>query len=280
METKNESRRQCFSLKAYLKDIFFCAKTLLPLPKHLWDRGVAQGDISPTCCQQRRQQRPPVLSSGKDDNEEQDWWLRSSGEEKVLYIAQPELKWVCTRASLHREKLGSGRPPGALLLHGGVRGADSLKIHLWQQSNKWPRLCYSLPVVIHHSASSNCSAPRSLFIILPQSRPRPPHLLPEGGKKKPTKVISSRKKRSYYCFFFFLFTQARLETKFISFLFVQERAPLHFVTSQKTGGREPKKTKPACEAPFFFFFNLKSLQHKMGKNITDKKMRLEIRMKV
>lgn len=158
-------------------------------------------------------------------------------EEKVLYIAQPELKWVCTRAPLYREKLGSGRPPGALLLRGGVRGADSLKIHLWQQSNKWPRLCYSLPVVIHHSASSNCTAPRSLFIILPQSLPMPPHLLPEGGKKPHQGYFIPEKKK---LLLFFFFTQAHLKRKFISFSFIQERAPLRFVTSQKTGGREPK----------------------------------------
>lgn len=197
-------------------------------------------------------------------------------EEKILYIAQPELKWVCTRAPLYWEKLGSGRPPGALLLRGGVRGADSLKIHLWQQSNKWPRLCYSLPVVIHHSASSNCTARRSLFIILPQPLPRPPHLLPEGGKKNPTKVISFRKKKKLLLFFFSLHRHIWRES--LSHSHSSKRGhPSASSLRRRRGGREPKKTKPACEAPFF---NLKSLQRKMGKNIKDEKMRLEIRMKV
>lgn len=194
-------QKTVFLAKSFSEGHFFVPNPSSP-PQHLWERGVAQGDISPTCCQQRRRQRPlfsaqvRMIMRSKTDGS-------GAREEKVLYIAQPELKWVCTRVPLYRGKLGSGRPPAALLLRRGVRGADSLKIHLWQQSNKWLRLYYSLPVVIHHSASSNCMAPRSLFIILPQSLPRPPHLLPEGGKKKTTKVISSRKKRSSY---FFLYT--------------------------------------------------------------------------
>lgn len=183
--------------------MFFFSPKTPPTRQHLWERGVAQGDISPTCRQQRRRQRPPfsaqvrMIMRSKTDGS-------GAREEKVLYIVQTELKWVCTRAPLYREKLGSGRPPGALLLRRGVRGADSLKIHLWQQSNKWPRLCYSLPVVIHHSASSNCTAPRSLFIILPQSLPRPPHLLPEGGKKTHQGYFIPEKKK--LLLFFFLYT--------------------------------------------------------------------------
>lgn len=126
---KNESRRQCFFAKSFSEGHFFLRQTPFSSPQHLWERGVAQGDISPACCQQRRRQRPPfsaqvrMIMRSKTDGS-------GAREEKVLYIAQPELKWVCTRAPLYREKLGSGRPPGALLLRGGVRGADSLKIHL------------------------------------------------------------------------------------------------------------------------------------------------------
>lgn len=69
-------------------------------------------------------------------------------------------------------KLGSRRPEGTVMLRRGTRGADSLKIHLWQQSNKWPCLCSgpALPPCGHSSSATiELHGPRSLFIILSQS---------------------------------------------------------------------------------------------------------------
>lgn len=96
----------------------------------------------------------------------------------------------------------------------GVRGADSLKIHLWQRSNKWLCLCSGpvLPPRGHpSSALIELHGPCSLFIILSQSLLGSPHLLLEGGKKKPRRLFHSKRKKKKLGFFL----EALFEVKFI-----------------------------------------------------------------
>lgn len=74
---------------------------------------------------------PPSGAAGGVDNEEQERRRRwPEGGEELIYTAAAPVQVGLYKRGASQEKLGSGRPPGALLLRRGVRGADSLKIHL------------------------------------------------------------------------------------------------------------------------------------------------------
>lgn len=98
--------------------------------------------------------------------------MASAHGKNVIYIIQAEHKWACSENAALQEKLGSCWPRGTVVLCRGVRGAGSLKLHLWQQSNKW--LCLragtTLPPCGHSSFAFiglHRSCPPS--IILPAS---------------------------------------------------------------------------------------------------------------
>lgn len=131
----------------------------------------------------------------------------STQKEKVIYITQPEQKKKSGFVQNHRftgRNWGHAGLKEQPMLCRGVRGADSLKIHLWQRSNKWLCLCSGpvLPPRGHpSSALIELHGPCSLFIILSQSLLGSPHLLLEGGEKKPEGYFTPRGRKNSWGFF-------------------------------------------------------------------------------
>lgn len=126
-----------------------------------------QGETSPPASSSKTG-TAPILGTGKDNNEELDWWLQQTeGEGYLHYTAGAKVGLFGAADS--REILGSRQPQGTILLCRGVRSADSLKIHLWQQSNEWLCPCSGpvLPPCGHSSSAPiELPGPRSPFIIL------------------------------------------------------------------------------------------------------------------